>query len=111
MNALSNRAPLQSPPSARAAVSLEELAMCVRALDPGSRALLDLSLRRRLPFEAMAAVLHTDPFELARRRARSIARIAADLDLDGVGVVGSVKAALARMADEAWLVPLPPTPV
>jgi hypothetical protein len=30
----------------------------------------------------MAAVLHTDPFDLARRRARAVARIAADLDLD-----------------------------
>ena len=65
--------------------------MCVRGLDPGSRALLDLSLRRRLPFEAMAGVLHTDPFDLARRRARAVARIAAELDLEGAGVVAIVQ--------------------
>ena len=84
--------------------------MCVRALDPGSRALLDLSLRRRLPFEAMAGVLHTDPFDLARRRARAVARIAAELDLEGAGVVATVKAALSRLPDDAWCVPLPAAP-
>ena len=85
---------------------MEALAMCVRALDPGSRALLDLSLRRRLPFEAMAGVLHTDPFDLARRRARAVARIAAELDLEGAGVVATVKAALSRLPDDAWCVPV-----
>jgi hypothetical protein len=105
MNALPSHAPFLSPPPGRAAVSMEALAMCVRALDPGSRALLDLSLRRRLPFEAMAGVLHTDPFDLARRRARAVARIAAELDLEGAGVVATVKAALSRLPDDAWCVP------
>jgi hypothetical protein len=86
---------------------MQALEECVRELDPGSRALLDLSLRRRLPLEAMAAVLRTDPFDLARRRARSVARIAADLDLDGPGVIACVRAALAKLSDEAWMVPRP----
>lgn len=107
MNALPQHAPsLPAPGSGRAALSLDALAVCVRALDPGSRALLDLSLRRRLPFEAMAGVLHTDPFDLARRRARAVARIAAELDLEGAGVVATVKAALARLPDDAWGVPV-----
>src|SRR4051794_17659607 len=107
MNALPNHVPfLSPPPGSRAALSMEALAMCVRSLDPGSRALLDLSLRRRLPFEAMAGVLHTDPFDLARRRARAVARIAAELDLDGAGVVATVKAALSRLPDDAWCVPV-----
>src|SRR5688572_24457966 len=110
MNALPSHAPFLSRPPGRRAVSLEELAMCVRALDPGSRALLDLSLRRRLPFEAMAGVLHTDPFDLARRRARAVARIAAELDLEGAGVVATVKAALAQLPDDAWGVPITPAP-
>ena len=105
MNALPNQFPLLSPPPGRSALSLEALAMCVRELDPGSRALLDLSLRRKLPFEAMAGVLHTDPFDLARRRARAVARIAAELDLEGAGVVAAVKGALARLPDDAWGVP------
>jgi hypothetical protein len=108
MNALPSHVPLLTPPPARSALSPEALAACVRALDPGSRALLDLSLRRKLPFEAMAGVLHTDPFDLARRRARAVARIAAELDLEGAGVVATVKAALARLPDDAWGVPCPP---
>src|SRR4051794_341311 len=111
MNALPSHAPfLSPPPGSRTAVSMEALAMCVRALDPGSRALLDLSLRRRLPFEAMAGVLHTDPFDLARRRARAVARIAAELDLGGAGVVATVKAALSRLPDDAWCVPVASPP-
>jgi hypothetical protein len=107
MSAAPNQPPLlTSAADPSVYVSMQALEECVRSLDPGARALLDLSLRRRLPLEAMAAVLHADPFDLARRRARSIARIAADLDLDGAGVVGSVKAALSRMAAEAWLVPV-----
>ena len=110
MNALPNHAPLLSPVVGAPALSPDALAMCVRALDPGSRALLDLSLRRKLPFEAMAGVLHTDPFDLARRRARAVARIAAELDLEGAGVVATVKAALARLPDDAWCVPVVPEP-
>ena len=112
MNALPDHAPLlPSPPAGTP--SPDALAACVAALDPGSRALLDLSLRRRVPFEAMAGVLRTDPFDLARRRARAVARIAAELDLDGAGVVAAVKAALARLPDEAWGVPVarPAAPV
>jgi hypothetical protein len=111
MSAAPNQPPLLRPPEPAVHVSMQALEECVRALDPASRALLDLSLRRRLPLEAMAAVLRTDPFDLARRRARAVARIAADLDLDGAGVVASVKTALARLADEAWLVPLSKKPV
>jgi hypothetical protein len=110
MNALPSHPPLLYPPAGRAVVSLDELADCVSALDPGSRALLDLSLRRRLSLESMAGVLHTDPFDLARRRARAVARIAADLDLEGRGVIAAVRAALARLPEDAWGVPLPVRP-
>jgi hypothetical protein len=105
MNVFQSHAPILTPPLGRVAISLEELAVCVRGLDPGSRALLDLSLRRRLPLEAMAGFLQTDPFDLARRRARAVARIAAELDLDGHGVIATVKAALARLPEDAWGVP------
>ncbi|MEA2443883.1 MAG: hypothetical protein QOJ12_1175, partial [Thermoleophilales bacterium] len=112
MNVFQSHAPILTPPPGRVAISLEELALCVRGLDPGSRALLDLSLRRRLPLEAMAGFLQTDPFDLARRRARAVARIAGELDLDGSGVIATVKAALGRLPEEAWGVALPsPSPV
>jgi hypothetical protein len=110
MNALPHHPPLLASVPGRAPLSVDALTACVRELDPGSRALLDLSLRRKLPFEAMAGVLHTDPFDLARRRARAVARIAAELDLEGAGVVATVKAALAGLPDDAWGVPVAPRP-
>ena len=110
MNVFQSHAPALTPPPGRVAISLDELAVCVHGLDPGSRALLDLSLRRRLPLEAMAGFLQTDPFDLARRRARAVARIAAELDLDGYGVIATVKAALGRLPNEAWGVPVPARP-
>src|SRR2546429_9934826 len=77
------QSPLGHPPGApRAAVAIDRLAECVRSLDPASRALLDLSLRRRIGDDAMAPLLRIDPFNLAWRRARTIQRIAADLGLD-----------------------------
>src|SRR3954451_5528525 len=51
----------------------------VRALDPATRALLDLSLRRRLRDDDMAPLLRIDSFNLAWRRARAIERLAAGL--------------------------------
>lgn len=87
----------------RPAVDGDRLADAVRALDPGSRALLDLSLRRRLRDEAMAPVLRVDPFHVAWLRARAIERIASELGLgDPVGI-GAVRAALPRLPDSAWI--------
>lgn len=75
-------------------------------LDPASRALLDLSLRRRVRDDDMAPVLHIDPFNLAWRRARAIERIATQLELDDPAGIGLVRAALPRVPDRAWGVPL-----
>ncbi|MEA2374181.1 MAG: hypothetical protein QOD53_644 [Thermoleophilaceae bacterium] len=85
---------------------MDRLEECVRTLDPASRALLDLSLRRRLRDDDMAPVLHIDPFNLAWRRARAIERIATQLGLDDPAGIGLVRAALPRVADRAWGVPL-----
>src|SRR5438477_375172 len=49
------QSPLGHPPGVpRAAVAIDRLADCVRSLDPASRALLDLSLRRRIGDDAVA---------------------------------------------------------
>lgn len=85
------------------ALSLDDLYACVRRLDSGSRALLDLSVRRRLPDEAMAPILRTDPFHLAWRRARVLERLAEAL---GAPPLAAVRAALAELPDDAWS-PLP----
>lgn len=98
---------------------MDRLAGAVRELDPATRALLDLSIRRRIRDDAMAPLLRTDPFHLAWRRARALERIAAAIaDDDDFLALGEVRAALTRLPDDAWLVPaaLPapapePTPI
>jgi hypothetical protein len=78
----------------------------VRMLDPASRALLDLSLRRRLHDDDMAPVLRLDPFNIAWRRARAIERIASHLGLDDPYGIAQVRAALPWVPQRAWGVPL-----
>ena len=81
---------------------LERLAECVQRLDPGTRALLDLSVRRRLRDDAMAPLLHTDAFHLAWRRARALERVASDLGGDQPVPLAQVRAALETLPAEAW---------
>jgi hypothetical protein len=90
---------------------MDRLADAIRELDAPTRALLDLSIRRRIRDDAMAPLLRTDPFHLAWRRARALERIAAAIgDEDDFLALGDVRAALTRLPDEAWSVPaaLPP---
>src|SRR5437764_134974 len=103
---------LRHPPARVAQpVPLRRLAGCVQALDPGPRALLDLSLRHGLRDEAIAAIVHEDPFRLAWARARAIERVAEDMGATGPAALRAVRAALPTLPDEAWGVPaLPPPP-
>ncbi|MFL5781253.1 MAG: hypothetical protein ACJ760_08070 [Thermoleophilaceae bacterium] len=93
-----------------ARAGLDGLEAGVRALDPATRALLDLSLRRRLRDDDMAPILRIDSFNLAWRRARAIERLASDLGLDEPSGLAQVRAALPYLPERAWLVPaaLPP---
>jgi hypothetical protein len=99
-------------PTTYAASGLAGLEAGVRALDPGTRALLDLSLRRRLRDDDMAPVLRIDPFNLAWRRARAIERLASSLGLTDPSGLAQVRAALPFLPAQAWEVPaaLPPAP-
>src|SRR3954470_6105719 len=96
-------------------VAVDLLADCVRRLDPGTRALLDLSVRRRFRDDAMAPLLHTDAFHLAWRRARALERVASDLGGDEPLPLAMVRAALEVLPSEAWdplsTPALPPGPV
>ena len=84
----------------------------VRALDHGSRALLDLSVRRRMRDDDMAPILRIDSFNLAWRRARAIERLASGLGLTDPAGLAQVRAALPYLPDSAWCIPLalPPGP-
>ena len=81
---------------------LDGLADCVRRLDPGTRALLDLSVRRRLRDDAMAPLLRTDAFHLAWRRARALERVASDLGGEQPLPLAQVRAALESLPGDAW---------
>src|SRR3954468_4791565 len=84
-------------------VEPDRLADCVRRLDPGTRALLDLSVRRKLRDDAMAPLLHTDAFHLAWRRARALEQVASDVaDSDEPLPLAMVRSALESLPASAW---------
>jgi hypothetical protein len=87
-------------------VRLDRLAESVRRLDPATRALLDLSVRRGVRDDAMAPILHTDPFHLAWRRARALEQLANEAgDGDRPAPLGEVRMALEALPREAWGLP------
>src|SRR4051794_18615951 len=87
-------------------VRLDRLADCVRRLDPATRALLDLSVRRGVRDDQMAPILRTDPFHLAWRRARALEQIASDLGERGrAAPLGEVRMALEALPRDAWGLP------
>jgi hypothetical protein len=84
-------------------VAADRLAECVRRLDPGTRALLDLSVRRKMRDDAMAPLLHIDAFHLAWRRARALERVASEVsDGDEPLPLALVRSALEELPAEAW---------
>src|SRR4051794_6019161 len=83
-------------------VRLDRLADCVRRLDPATRALLDLSVRRGVRDDQMAPILRTDPFHLAWRRARALERVANEVGGGGrPAPPGDVRVALGAPPREA----------
>jgi hypothetical protein len=68
----------------------EQLAAAIERLDPRAGALLTLSLKRRVPDEALARVYEIEPSEVVRRRSAAIERLAderqnATNDLSSIG--------------------------
>ena len=72
----------------------EQLASALERLDPRERELLALSLRRRVPDEALARVYDVVPQEVARRRAAAIERLADELGAQRGEDLGAVLQAL-----------------
>src|SRR3954462_14562739 len=83
-------------------VPLDRLAACVQRLDPATRALLDLSVRRGVRDDQMAPILRTDAFPLAWRRARTLEHVASEI---GGAPLGEVRMALEALPREAWGLP------
>ena len=78
----------------------EQLAQALDRIDPRDRELLSLSLRRRVPDEALATVFEIDSAEVARRRARAIEHLADEMDLQRGEDLGAVLKAL--LEAETW---------
>ena len=106
-------------------ISPEQLAQALERIHPRDRELLALSLRRRVPDEALARLYECESTDVARRRARAIERLADEMDLQRGEDLGAVLKALlepdtwsavstpvgeefAVEADGARLTPVPP---
>jgi hypothetical protein len=72
----------------------EQLAQALDRIHPRDRELLSLSLRRRVPDDALGRVYDCEPSEVARRRARAIERVADELELQRGEDLGAVLQAL-----------------
>ena len=78
----------------------EQLADALERLDPRERELLALSLRRRVPDDALARVYDVDSQEVARRRAGAIERLADELGAQRGEDLGVVLQAL--LDESTW---------
>src|SRR5688500_20326408 len=84
------------------AVPADRLPAALADLDPGNRALLDLSLRRGVSDAEIGELLRKDPDEVARGRDTVLGLIADVLGLEGDDRRERVRRAVAELPDEAW---------
>ena len=89
-------------PAALIAFRLSQLGDALRRLDPGQRALLDLSMRRELPDEEIAGYLRVSVEDIDRRRAEALERLGEDLGLDGREQRDELLATLPDLPAEYW---------
>jgi hypothetical protein len=72
----------------------EQLAEALDRIPPRDRELLSLSLRRRVPDEALGRLYECSPSDVARRRARAIEHLADEMELQRGEDLGAVLQAL-----------------
>jgi hypothetical protein len=81
-------------------ISPEQLAQALERIHPRDRELLALSLRRRVPDEALARLYECESTEVARRRAGAIERLADEMEVQRGEDLGAVLKAL--LEPETW---------
>jgi DNA-directed RNA polymerase specialized sigma24 family protein len=81
---------------------MKDLGAALARLDPESRALLELSMRRGMPEHEIGEYLSVDPNEVGRRRGELFERLAEDLQLDGREQRDELYATLQDLPDECW---------
>jgi L,D-transpeptidase-like protein len=82
------------PASRISLIAAQQLAAALERLDPRDGELLALSLRRRVPDEALARMYDIEPADVVRRRAAAIERLADELGIQRGEDLGSVLKAL-----------------
>src|SRR4051812_13078514 len=71
-------------------------------LDPASRALLDLSLRRGMKPEEIGELLGTDPESVVAAREAALEQLATELEMEDSSQLDEVRARLAELPADAW---------
>jgi DNA-directed RNA polymerase specialized sigma24 family protein len=84
------------------AARMGDIGAALATLDPESRALLDLSMRRGLDDQDIAAVLRVEADEVARRRDSIFDGLATELGFDGREQRDELFASLPDLPDEYW---------
>jgi hypothetical protein len=81
---------------------MDSFTAALSRLDPASRALLDLSLRRGMRPEEISELLGTDPESVIVARESALEQLADELGMDDVSELDDVRARLAELPPEAW---------
>jgi DNA-directed RNA polymerase specialized sigma24 family protein len=84
------------------AARISDMGEALAELDPESRALLDLSLRRGMDDADICAVLRVEPEEVARRREELLERLADELGLETREQRDELFASLPDLPDRYW---------
>jgi hypothetical protein len=84
-------------------MSSDSFSTALGRLDPASRALLDLSLRRGMRPEEIAGMLGADAASVASSRDDALRRVAADVGMESEAQLDEVRARLAELPAEEWL--------
>jgi hypothetical protein len=80
----------------------QEIGRSLRKADPEARALLDLSLRRRVKDDVIAAVLRLQPEEVAPRREAALDRLAWDLGIHDKDKRAKLPEELFGLPEDQW---------
>ncbi len=80
----------------------QEIGRSLRKADPEARALLDLSLRRRVKDDVIAAVLRMQPEEVAPRREAALDRLAWDLGIHDLDKRAKLPDELSALPEDQW---------
>lgn len=91
-------------------VQADRLPAAIGDLDPGNRALLDLSLRRGVSDAEIGELLRKEPNDVARGRDAVLELLADALDVGGHDRRERVREAVAGLPDEAWAAPTAAAP-